>query len=57
LAANGFGLQPLDLGIGGGDRVDLAGEQPVDPAEHRILLVEQGRDAVALAASSAGNAG
>ena len=35
------------LGIGGGDRVDPAGHQPVDPAEHRILLVDQGRDAVA----------
>ena len=47
LASQAF-RQPLDLGIGGGDRVDLAGHQPVDPAEHRILLVDQGRDAVAL---------
>ena len=39
--------EALDLVIGGGDRIDPAGHQPVDPAEHRILLVEQGRDAVA----------
>ena len=30
--------------IGGGDRVDFAGQQAVDPAEHGILLVDDGRD-------------
>ena len=43
----GLARQPLDLVIGGGDRIDPARHQPVDPAEHRILLVDQRRDAVA----------
>ena len=52
------GRQPVDLGIGGGDRVDLRADQPVDPAEHGILLVDQGRDAGRVrAASRAGSAG
>ena len=47
LALAAFG-EPLDVRIGGGDRVDPARDDPVDPAEHRILLVDQGRDPVAL---------
>ena len=38
--------QPVDPAIGGGDRVDPSGHQPVDPPEHGILLVDQGRDLV-----------
>jgi len=37
--------QAIDLFVSGGDRVDLARHQPVDPAEHRILLVDRGRNA------------
>ena len=33
-------LQPVDLVISGGDRRRFAGQQPVDPAEHGILLVQ-----------------
>ena len=39
-----FGLQPVDLVIGGRDRRGFAGEQAVDAAEHRILFVKHGRD-------------
>ena len=38
------GLEPLDLGIGGGDRLRLPRQKPVDPPEHRILLVQDRRD-------------
>jgi hypothetical protein len=43
-----FRRQPIDLRIGGRDRIDPAGHQPVDAAEHRILLVHQRRDAITL---------
>ena len=35
-----FRLQPLDLGIGGGDRIDLARQQAIDPAQHCVLFVD-----------------
>src|SRR3546814_16787502 len=31
--------QPLHIGIGGGDHVHLARQQPVDPAPHGVLLM------------------
>ncbi len=37
-------LQPVDFGIGGGDRRRRSGQQPIDPAQHRILLVQDGRN-------------
>ncbi len=40
-----LGAQPLRILIGQGDRIDLARDQPVDPAEHRILLMDGGRNA------------
>jgi hypothetical protein len=43
-----LGGEPIDLGVGSGDRVDPAGHQPIDASKHRILFVNQGRDAVAL---------
>jgi len=35
---------PLHLVVSGADRGGVAGEQPVDPAEHRILFVQQARN-------------
>ena len=52
-----FVLEALDHRIGGGDRVDPAGEQAVDPAQHRILLMDRGRDAVGQRAQQSGHGG
>ena len=38
------GFQPVDLVISNADRHRIAGKQAIDPAQHRILLVEHGRD-------------
>ena len=39
-----FGLEPLDLAIGGSDRVHPPGEEAVDPAQHRVLFVNYAGD-------------
>ena len=38
--------QPLGLVIARRDRIDAARDQPVDAAQHRVLLVQRGRDAL-----------
>ena len=38
------GLDPLDIRIGGGNRIDLACNQPVDPTKHSILFMHNRRD-------------
>ena len=37
-------LQAIDLVVGSGDRGRIAGQQAVDAAEHRILLMQDGGD-------------
>jgi hypothetical protein len=38
-------VQPVDLLVGGGDRVDPARHEAVDPAQHRVLFVDDRGDA------------
>jgi hypothetical protein len=39
-----FGLQPIDLVISSGHRLGIAGEQTIDAPQHRVLLMQHGRD-------------
>ena len=43
-----FGIEPFDFGIGSGDRIDVPREQPVHPAQHRVLFMHHGGHARAL---------
>ena len=40
--------EPVNLAVGGRDRIDPARKEAVDPAQHRILFVHQQRNATPL---------
>ena len=40
-----FAIQPINHVVGCGNRIDPPCEQPIDPAQHRVLFVDYGGDA------------